>query len=222
MKNDLHAKVVSAVAHFWRTLEAQMSRQGKSGRRDAGARGAVTGGQQLNGFITLLREMLVESGLPDAAIHERQAVLPGYFRPTKEWDLLIVADSNLIATLEFKSQVGSFGNNFNNRTEKALGSATDLWTAHREGAFQNSIRPWLGYFMLLEEAAGSTSPVSVRAPHFDVFPEFKGASYAKRYELFCLRLVRERLYDGACFLISPRKGGKRGLFQEPCDEISFA
>lgn len=96
----------------------------------------------------MVRAMLVEAGLSDAAIYERkgQVVLPGYFRATKEWDLLVVADGNLIATLELKSQVGpSFGNNFNNRTEEALGSATDLWTAHREGAFKDSIRPWLGY-----------------------------------------------------------------------------
>ena len=56
----------------------------------------------------------------------------------------MVVDGTLLAAFEFKSQVGpSFGNNFNNRTEEALGSATDLWTAFREGAFQTSQRPWL-------------------------------------------------------------------------------
>jgi hypothetical protein len=45
--------------------------------------------------------------------------------------------------MEFKSQIGpSFGNNFNNRTEEALGSATDIWAAYREGAFKPSSRPF--------------------------------------------------------------------------------
>lgn len=49
--------------------------------------------------------------------------------------------------------------------------------------------------MLLEESEGSTSPVNVREPHFQVFPEFHDSSYADRYELLCKRLVREELYD---------------------------
>ncbi len=224
MNAELRSKVSRAVAHFWQTRASQQSAQGaRTGRPDQGARRAVTGGKQLDGFIRLVRELLTEAGLPEATIHEQQTTLPGYFRPTKEWDLLVVADGHLIATLEFKSQVGpSFGNNFNNRTEEALGSATDLWTAYREGGFKDSPRPWLGYFMMLEDTTASTSPVAVKEPHFTVFPEFNGSSYANRYALFCLRLVRERLYDAACFLMSPRAGGAHGLFSEPCDEISFA
>jgi hypothetical protein len=62
--------------------------------------------------------------------------LPGFFRPTKDWDMLVVHEGHLIAAVEFKSQRGpSFGNNFNNRTEEAIGNATDLWTAFREGAY---------------------------------------------------------------------------------------
>jgi hypothetical protein len=223
MMSDVRREVSSAVAHFWRTRARQQSRQGKkTGQRDYGARGAVTGGKQLDGFAQVIRKLLVDAGLPAASIHRKRVTLPGYFRPTKEWDLLAVADGNLIATIEFKSQVGpSFGNNFNNRTEEALGSATDLWTAHREGAFKDSVRPWLGYFMLLEDTGTSTSAVSVQEPHFEVFTEFKNASYARRYELFCQRLVRERLYDAAWFLMSPREAGKKGAYSEPCDEISF-
>jgi hypothetical protein len=59
--------------------------------------------------------------------------LPGFFRPTKLWDMLVIHEGKLIAAIELKSQVGpSFGNNFNNRTEEAIGNAHDLWTAYRE------------------------------------------------------------------------------------------
>ncbi|MFO0943052.1 MAG: PaeR7I family type II restriction endonuclease [Pirellulales bacterium] len=71
--------------------------------------------------------------------------------------------SNLLAVIEFKAQVGpSFGNNLNNRTEEALGNATDLWAAYREGAFAPSARPWLGYVFILEDCAPSNKPVKVK------------------------------------------------------------
>lgn len=222
--NDLQGRVAAAIRHFWKTRHKQERRQGRaSGRRDQGSRSAVTGGAQMDGFVKLVSELLVESGIPNATIFRKRNVeLPGFFRPTKEWDLLVVVDGHLLASIEFKSQVGpSFGNNYNNRTEEALGSATDLWTAYREGAFRDSPRPWLGYFMLLEEAPRSVTPVAVSEPHFPVFAEFRDASYAKRYELFCLKLVRERLYDSACFLLSDKVGGPKGLFREPVSELSF-
>ncbi|MBZ0109802.1 MAG: PaeR7I family type II restriction endonuclease, partial [Candidatus Scalindua rubra] len=91
-----------------------------------------------------------------------------------------------MAAVEAKSQVGpSFGNNFNNRTEEAMGTALDLWTAFREGVFKGDTQPFLGYFFMLEDCEASTRPVRVKEPHFKVFPEFEGASYMKRYELFC-------------------------------------
>lgn len=222
--NDLQSRVAAAIRHFWKTRSKQEKKQGRaSGRRDQGSRSAVTGGAQMDGFVKLVSELLIESGIPNATIFRKRNVeLPGFFRPTKEWDLLVVVDGTLLASIEFKSQVGpSFGNNYNNRTEEALGSATDLWTAYREGAFRSSLRPWLGYFMLLEETPRSTSPVVVSEPHFRVFDEFRDASYAKRYELFCLKLVRERLYDAACFLMSDKVSGPKGLFREPLPELSF-
>jgi hypothetical protein len=126
-----------------------------------------------------------------------------------------------VAVVEFKSQVGSFGNNFNNRTEEALGNATDLWAAYAEGAFRPSERPWLGYLMLLEDAPGSNSKVKVKEPHFPVFPEFKEASYAARYDQLLTKLVRARLYDAGCFLLSSRDGGPQGEYREPNSELSF-
>jgi len=120
-----------------------------------------------------------------------------------------------------KSQVGSFGNNFNNRTEEAIGNATDLWTAYREGAFAPSPRPWLGYLMLLEDSTGSQKPIGVSEPHFKVFEEFRGTSYSRRYELLLLKLVRERLYDSACLVLSSERDGPQGRYAEPCEELTF-
>jgi hypothetical protein len=176
----------------------------------------------MDGFISLVRDYLGENGLPKTHVYcEKKLELPGWYRPEKRWDLLILADGQFLAGIEFKSQVGSFGNNYNNRTEEAIGSACDIWAAYREGAFKPSARPWLGYMMLLEETPDSTRPVRAQEPHFKVFPEFKDASYAKRYEILLTKLVRERLYDSACFLLSDAKNGPRGKHREPAPELNF-
>ena len=60
---------------------------------------------------------------------------------------------------------------------------------------------------VLEDCEASRRPVKVKEPHFKVFPEFVNASYAKRYELFCRKLVREGHYTASTFLLSPRASG---------------
>lgn len=137
--------------------------------------------------------------------------------------MLVVCEGRLVAALELKSQRGpSFGNNFNNRAEEAIGTATDLWTAFREEAFgRGHPRPWLGWVMLLEDCPRATSPVGVASPHFDVFPEFKGASYAQRYEQLMRRLMLEKLYDGAAFLMSTASQGVKGDYTEPAADLTM-
>ena len=54
-----------------------------------------------------------------------------------------------------------------------------------------------------------------------MFPEFRDASYGKRYEILLTKLVRERLYDSACFLLSNAKGGVKGDYREPASELTF-
>jgi len=212
-----------AVAHYWSTLDAQAARQ-NGGDADRGRRAAVTGGKQMDGFCRLVSGILVNNGLTDADIYvSARLELPGYFRPTKQWDMLVVHDKTLLAAIEFKSQRGpSFGNNFNNRTEEAVGTSHDLWVAYREGAFgKTHPRPWLGWVMLLEECARSLAPVGVAEPHFPVFPEFRGTSYADRYELLLRRLVREKLFDAAAFLLSKENEGPHGGYREPASDLGM-
>jgi len=212
-----------AVAHYWRTRTAQRKKQEAGGKADQGLRSAVTGGAQMDGFIDLFSELVIQAGIPQECIFRKKAVeLPGFFRPTKEWDLLVVREKTLIAAIEAKSQVGpSFGNNFNNRTEEAIGSALDLWTAFREKAYLNSPQPFLGYFFMLEDCTASNRPVGVQEPHFKVFPEFVDASYMRRYELFCRKLILERHYTAAAFITSSSLDGSDGAYKTPADDLSM-
>lgn len=220
----LESGVRDAVRHFWLTRQQQLNRLGVEGDRDRGSRAAVTGGKQMDGFVRLVRQQLLEAKVPESCIAiDKRVELPGWFRAEKKWDLVVVHEGELLAAIEFKSQIGpSFGNNFNNRTEEALGSATDIWAAYREGAFKPSSRPYLGYLMLLEDCPRSRAPVKVVNPHFPVFPEFRGASYRDRYAILIEKLLRDRLYDGACLLLSAADSAVTGAYAEPHPELTIS
>lgn len=210
-----------AVQSFWNVRQQQQQKQAISGSADAGTRGAVTGGAQMAALERLVVDVLLLSGLDQLDIRTRTALeLPGYFRPEKQWDLLVVSRSQLVTAIEFKSQVGpSFGNNFNNRVEEALGSATDLWTAYREGRFGSSPRPFLGYFFLLEDCEKVHRPIKNEEPYFNVDPIFQRASYSKRYEILCRRLVLERIYDAVCLTLTTNEPTPR--ITHPAEDLSF-
>jgi hypothetical protein len=220
---DLERRVREAVRFFWTTRHGQISRQTASDIRDQGNRGAVTGGKQLDGFAALIRKVLIENGVVERSIHTNEKLeLPGFYRPSKKWDMLVVDDEKLVLAAEFKSQVGpSFGNNFNNRTEEAMGSALDIWTAFREGVFVHS-HPWLGYLVFVEDCGKSSSPVAARSPHFPVMREFEHSSYITRYEIFCRKLVLERQYNSACLLTSGKHSAATGDYDTPAEPLSFS
>jgi len=210
-------KAHEAVKAFWGNREAARQKQIESGKADQGERAGVTAGKNMDGFLSLVLDIIKANGLAHAEIHKNRAMLtlPGYFRPTKLWDLLVMYKGELIAAIELKSQVGpSFGNNFNNRTEEAIGTAHDLWTAYREGAFGKQPRPFVGWLIMVEDAPKSRSPVRDSSPHFSVFEEFKGASYLKRYDLLCQRLVQEQLYTAATVIAAERSAVDSGEYSQ--------
>jgi hypothetical protein len=208
-------KAQKAVQEFWATRDEARKKQIESGKADQGERAGVTAGKNMDGFTALVIDIVHANGLEHAQIHKKRATLtlPGFFRPTKLWDLLIIHKGELIAAIELKSQVGpSFGNNFNNRTEEAIGTSHDLWTAYREGAFGKQPRPFVGWLMLVEDAPEARSPVKDNSPHFPVFEEFRGVSYLERYDLLCQKLTQEQLYTTASVIASPRNAAKNGVF----------
>ena len=214
---DYEQKAHEAVKAFWGNREAARQKQIESGKADQGERAGVTAGKNMDGFLALILDIIKANGLAHAEIYQKRAMLtlPGYFRPTKLWDLLVLHKGQLIAAIELKSQVGpSFGNNFNNRTEEAIGTAHDLWTAFREEAFGKQPRPFVGWVMMVEDAPESRKPVRDSSPHFPVFEEFKGASYLKRYDLLCQRLVQEQLYTTAAVISAERSAVSTGDFSE--------
>ena len=210
-------KAREAVQAFWSNREQARQKQIDAGKADQGERAGVTAGKNMDGFLALVIDIVRANGLDNAEIHQERRVLtlPGYFRPTKLWDLLVMNKGRLIAALEFKSQVGpSFGNNANNRAEEAIGTAHDFWTAYREGAFGEQPRPFAGWMILLEDAPESRAPVTDATPHYSVLKEFENASYADRYNILCRKLMQEQLYTAASIIVSPRSAIDTGEYSE--------
>jgi hypothetical protein len=198
----------------------------EAGKVDTGERGAVTAGNTMDGFTALMIDLVEANGLGHAKIYQQRSVLtlPGFFRPTKLWDILVILDGRLIAAVEMKSHVGpSFGNNANNRAEEAIGTAHDFWTAYRDGAFgENAARPFVGWLVMVEDADKSRRASKRESSlHFPVFPEFKGASYLQRYDILCQKLVRENLYTAACMLASPRSAETTGEYADMSELTSL-
>ncbi|EQD59317.1 type II restriction endonuclease, partial [mine drainage metagenome] len=69
------------------------------------------------------------------------------------------------------------------------------------------------------ESLRPTRPIALES--YLVDPAFQTLSYAKRYEIVCERLVRELLYDAACFFTSNSSDGLSGKFSQPNDELSI-
>ncbi|CAL9511959.1 PaeR7I family type II restriction endonuclease [Streptomyces sp. enrichment culture] len=147
-------------------------------------------------------------GTPITFLQGREARVPGFYRARKDWDVIALDGDRLVFAIEMKSQdAKKVGNNSNNRSEEAVGSATDLRLSYDKGLLGKKVdgfHPWLGYVLILEEAESTTR----EAPHqltaaFPVDPTYgTNPSYAHRYRVLCQRLLETGIYDGACFLLS--------------------
>lgn len=212
----------AAVLGYWEGLDLQAAKQGEaSGVKDTGNRAAVTGGKQMDAMQEVFAGLWRSD--PELSLEVRTTGhnnLPAYFRPAKNWDLLVMYRGSLVAAMEFKSQRGpSFGNNFNNRTEEALGLAADSQMAVERGLFGH-LKPWFGFLMLVERAPKSLSPVAVpKGMPFPADPVFEGASYIERYRIFFERMVTEGNYDAVGLLTA--EGGSDD-FVEPSAALSLA
>ncbi|MFO1150374.1 MAG: PaeR7I family type II restriction endonuclease [Alsobacter sp.] len=218
-------EATNAIKLFWGTKDQAALAQAERGVQDVGTRAAVTAGKHLDAFVPLLSGIAKAQGLKNLSFQMGRmvSVIPGYFRPTKEWDLIVMHNGQLAAVFELKSIGSSFGNNMNNRSEEAIGAAHDFWTAYREGAFgKDAPRPFLGWVMIMRECEDSTSKKKSSERFFPVFPEFKGASYAQRADILCRKLVQENLYTAtALMLTDDDKGKSEGHYRHLSDTASF-
>lgn len=210
--DSVRPKIEAAVETFWTVR--------------AGGKG-VLGGKTLDAFADIVKDV-VKSSLANATVCSRGCIaeVPGFFRPHKSWDLLVIDEAKLIAAIEFKSQVGSIGNNFNNRTEEVLGSSLDLQTAIEEKAFGLEANVFSGYIIVVEDSSASRANPRIKMKYFPVmegfladegergvtyvpkadgtYPNAKGISYIERYDMMCKRLMMKKMYTATAVITSPK------------------
>lgn len=209
-----------AVRAFWAGRLSASDKQRAGGKTDQGNRGMVTSGKTMDSFRNMIVDVVRRTGPKGVVVFcdKSLVVLPGFFRPTKQWDVLVVHHGRLLVAVELKSLCGpSFGNNANNRCEEALGSACDFRRAQSEGLFGAGAAPFLGYFILVEDADGSRGSVTTRSPHFASDSCFKAASYQRRMQVMCERMMQQQLYGCAAVLTAPNdsKTGEHANLSAP-------
>lgn len=216
---DYDDLVRAAVSSYWQVRQDQAERSRQMGVVNTGIRAEVTGGRHLDELQTLIVQVFVDGGIPAHMLVVKKRPIAGYFRRDKSWDVVVMVEDRVVGIIELKSMAGdSPGQNYNNRTDEALGQAMDVWTAVERGIIDTPLRPWLGYFMLLEDNEAFNTPVKPRRPVWEPDPVFDDASYADRYEVFFERMVRERLLDAACLILGRKDDGS---VRFPSDTLSF-
>jgi restriction endonuclease XhoI-like protein len=178
---------------------------------------AGTSGGSMDGFIDLVTDIVHANGLTEADIRRngRGLTLPGHFGPIKSWDVVVMNHGNLIAVIKFDTLVGpSFRKNAITSCDQAISLAVDLQASYRRDTFGEYSRPFVGYLCLLEDSPASRAPVKDISPNFPVVPEYRNASYAKRYDILCTKLIMEGFYSAASVILSPRSASKTGVYSE--------
>jgi len=192
-----------AVASYWGVKRSQMEKSHIAAAVGAGTAGSVRGGQHFDAIALMLSKFFLDAGyLPEEiSVHGRKELsLPGYFRPTKQWDVVVTHRGFLVAAFELKALGGpSFGNNANNRVEEALGSALDFSKASMDSRYPGE-KPWIGYFFMIEDHPKSSTPVKVADGPIPADSMWQGMSYQDRFGAFCHRLLDEKIYDAVCYL----------------------
>lgn len=216
---DYTEKVLASVRSYWDVRASQAQRSADSGAINTGLRSEVTGGRHLDELQLLLVAVFVDAGIPAEMMEVKRLPIPGYFRRDKSWDIVVTVQGRVLGIIELKSITGrNPGQNFNNRTDEALGQAVDVWRAVERGIIDSPLRPWLGYLMLLEDNEEWNRVSPARQPVWPADPVFANTSAADRATIFFDRMVRERLLDAACVMMTSRE---TGAVRYPNPTLSF-
>jgi hypothetical protein len=202
--DSYRADLELAIAAYWRTKDEQEAAADEIRSTAEGTAKTVRGGGQFNPLVNLISRFFTDAGYPleSVGVEGRKVTLPGFFRPNKRWDLVVVHKGVLVAAIEMKALGGpSFGNNYNNRIEEAIGNSIDLSRANLED-LTGPEKPWLGYFFLMNDEEGSRRPTSPREGCFPIEEFWLGRSFQERFEITASRLLDEKFYDSICYVIS--------------------
>ncbi|WEV59071.1 endonuclease [Bifidobacterium sp. ESL0728] len=217
MRDDVKA----AVLGVYTAIDEAKEQQETHGQADQGNREGITSGKHLDKLAELIADDLVKKGFDKDGIHIKRGELsiPGWFRPTKAWDIVAFHENELVAAVELKTINSSFGNNANNRVEESLGSAVDAQTASSENLLGNSaVPPALGYVMLVRDCEDSRKITKPKSKFYSIDQVFNNKSYLDRFQILCTRLRQKNMYNAVWLaFVNPEKG----TVEEPSKDLTY-
>ena len=214
---DYSEQFAAAIKDYWQVKASQKAASSSDGKSKD-----VRAGKHMDDFERLIHTVVTDAGIELDPQPETKIYLPGYYRETKSWDVVMQYKGHVLAIVEAKSQGSSLANNFNNRVEEAIGQAADIWKAHERGFLVSGMRPWVGYLMIVNEdtkttepkhlAKGKTIPTGMK-----IDERFDGMSIAERYAEAFGRLDQERMLDATCVAITKDENS----YSYPNEWLSF-
>lgn len=210
---DEREDVLDLLVHFWTEKDEAMRRNAAAGRSGHGAQ--ARDARHMKPLAFFVRQMFIDAGLDESEVFIDRAI-PGYYRRSKNWDVVATHKGQLVGLVELKSQVGSEGNNGNNRIEEALGNAFDAVTAQELNQAFGSLSVWTAFCIVFGSDPGSSRTVGMRTPPlFELDPAFDDMTYGSQWELAVERFIQTRAYDAGWMVVSWIEGGQYVRYIEP-------
>ena len=223
----LHERMQSALFEIYELMDDAGARQEQRGGHDQGARANVTSGRHLDKVAEVIADDLKAGGFKSTEVRwgGSSAKLPGWFRYSKDWDMLALDGRYLLAAIELKSISSSFGKNYNNRAEEAIGSAVDAKYAIDNGQIRyRESPPALGYVLIIRDCEESRRFGRTRDTSFPIdgdpwlSREFSGMSYLDRFHTKCHRLLEGQIYQAVWLVYVDDENSQ---IREPDPDLSY-
>jgi hypothetical protein len=189
------------LVNWWAAKNDAIARLAAEGKSETGAQ--ARNAKHMQSIAMFVRQMFVDAGLPEADVTV-DSVVPGYYRRSKNWDVVAIHKGHLVGVVELKSQASSPGNNANNRIEEAIGSAVDAKAVQElTGAFGN-LGVWAAWCMTFNRDCESGKPIQLtKRPCFPLNDSaFDNMTYATQYATAIERFIAQKVYDAGWMLIT--------------------
>lgn len=200
---DYEVRTRRAVAGYWKALDQPTLR--------------------LEGFQALVSRLLADNDLPDARVHTHHELkLPGFFMPTRKWDMVVMHEGRLVAALRIKARTArSLEKGLVAMIEEAISTGTEMDTLSRKQAFGPGLRPWFGWLVLLEDSPAITQPLPATETFFRILDEYRDSSQAGRCERILRDLERHRHFDACSLLLCNEERKQSGDYREPARDLGI-
>jgi len=172
----------------------------------------------MQSLAKFVRQMFIDAGLAEVDV-TIDTVVPGYYRRSKNWDVVALHKGHLVGAVELKSQAQSPGNNANNRIEEAIGSSVDAKTVQELTERFGKLGVWAAWCMTFSrdcETGIAVRPPSKKKLRFGpTDPAFDQMTYAKQFSTAIERFVSQKVYDAGWMLTTWVNSDQTIGYEEP-------